>query len=773
MGKTPAVIKELVILLLCIMVWSAPVYAQDVPIGQWKSYAPYHNAIAITQNAEQIFWATDLSIIIQEKSDDSVRFIGKENGLSDADISTIKHSPTQDALVIAYSNSNVDLILNGETVNLNFIKTNSNLSGDRSIQDINFNGSIAYLSTAFGIVELDVPKAEFRTTIFTGIEVNDTEVWNGQLLAATEEGIYVIDNDDTKNISDFSQWRRLDSMDGLPNDYRSEALAIFNDQLYISLNDIIYKYDGSSLTEVYSVPGFSTEYLTPGNTHLIAGYACGSNCNGTVGFISQTDDVTLVGSGCVARPLGAIQVGNAIYFAELFSDLRRTVSIDQDCGSFSFNSPNSRNVSDIETDGENIYIAAGGRSVIGSNRNSADGVYFPREGNLRGYNQFNVPEFSANNADRDFIKIKKHPSEDKVYLANYYGGLIEFENDSWTIYNPSNSSLQGVVGFEERVRVGSLDFDSKGNLWMTNHLANRPISVFMADGTWKSFDIPASTAVKDVVVDAFDNKWITIYGNTEGILVFNEGDIDVVLDDEYKLFTSSSSELTTNQVNVVAVDQDGVLWAGTSEGVFTFECGSDPFNDNCRGTQRIVDVGSNRDLLLRTEDTRTIGIDGANRKWFGTTNGIFVQSADGEEEVFRFNTDNSPLYADNIVDFAFDDESGEVFIGTTSGVQSYRSSATKGTAIHFNDAKVFPNPVRPEFRGDIAITQLAQDANVKITDVQGHLVYETKANGGTALWNGEDFSGRRVATGVYMIFSTVQDNLGKADALVGKVLFIN
>jgi len=765
-------LRKFYILIIVLVSLCVASYAQDVAVGQWKSYAPYHNAIAITQNSSQILWATDLSIIIQEKADDSVRFIGKENGLSDANIATIKHSPTDDALVIAYTNSNVDLILNGSTVNLNFIQTNSNLSGDRSIKDINFSGSIAYLSTAFGIVELDVPKAEFRSTIFTGLAVNDTEVWNGQLLAATDEGIYTIANDGSRNIADFSQWRRLDMTDGLPDDYTSEALAIFNDHLYVSINDVIYRYENANLIEVYAVQNFSTQYLTPGTTHLIVGYDCG-NCTGTVGFIAPSDEVTTVGEGCVARPLGAIQVGDAIYFAELFSDLRRTVSINENCGSFSFNSPNTRSVSDIETDGDNIYIAAGGRTIIGSNRNSAEGVFFRQEGNWINYNLFNVPEFSLNNADRDFIKIKKHPTENKLYLANYYGGLFEFENDTWKIYNPTNSSLQGVVGFEERIRVGSLDFDSKGNLWMTNHLANRPISVFMTDGRWKSFDIPASDAVKDIVVDAFDNKWITIYGNNEGVLVFNEGDIELDSDDQFKSFTTSNSELTTNQVNVVAVDQEGVVWAGTSEGVITFECGSDPYNDNCRGTQRIVDVGSNRDLLLRTENTQTIGIDGANRKWFGTTNGIFVQSADGEEEVFRFNVDNSPLYANNIIDFAFNDESGEVFIGTTSGVQSYRSAATKGTAIHLNDVKIFPNPVRPGYQGDIAISRLAQNANVKIADVKGQLVFETRATGGTALWNGEDFSGRRVASGVYMIFSTVQDDFGKADSMVGKVLFIN
>lgn len=747
-------------------------FAQDVPIGKWKSYGPYHNAIAITQNDEQIFWATNLSIIIQEKSDGSVSFLGKENGLSDANIATIKHSPSQDALIIAYTNSNVDLIRDGQIINLNFIQTNTNLTGDRSIFDINFFGNIAYLSTAFGIVELDVSKAEFRNTIFTGVSVSDTEVWDDMLLATTSEGIYTVNNDGSVNIVDFSKWRILDSADGLPDDYSAEAIAIFKDQLYLSLNEIIYSYDGVQLSEVYQQPGFTTRYLTPGNSHLIVGYEC-SNCTGSVAFLDELGVVTPAGGGCVARPYGAIQVGTSIFFADLFSDLRRSSSVGENCQSFSFNSPNTRNVSDIESDGNNLYIASGGRSIIGSNIDLADGVFFLQDGIWRAFNQFNVPEFSANGAERDFLKIKKHPSLDKIYVANYYGGLFEYENDSWTLFNDTNSSLQGIPGFEERIRIGSLAFDSDENLWMTNHLVNEPISVLTLEGNWKSFAIPTSTAVKDIIVDAFDNKWITIYGSTEGILVFNEGDIDNENDDQFKLFTSSNSELPTNQVNIVEVDQDGILWAGTTEGVITFECGSDPFDNSCIGTRRVVDVDGTRGRLLQTEDTRAIGIDGANRKWFGTTNGIFVQSADGEEEVLRLNEDNSPLYSNNIVDFAFNYESGEVFIGTTAGVQSVRSIATAGTVIHSNDALVFPNPVRPDYSGDIAISKLAQNANVKITDVKGQIVFETQAVGGTAQWDGRDFNGSRVATGVYMVFSTVQDNLGKADAIVAKILFVN
>lgn len=746
-------------------------YAQDVPIGEWKSYAPYHNAIAITQNDNQIFWATDLSIIIQEKSDGSVRFIGKENGLSDAGISSIKHSPSKDALVVAYNNSNVDLILGGQVINLNFIQTNTNLTGDRSIFDINFVGSIAYLSTAFGIVELDIPRAEFRNTIFTGLSVSDTEVWNDQLLATTSEGIYAVALDGSVNVVDFSQWALWDQSNGFPNDYSAESVAIFNDNLYVSIDNIIYRYDGTVLTEVYRASGFTTKYMTPGDSHLIVGYEC-NNCNGSVVFIDASEEITPVGNGCVARPFGAIQVGESIFFADLFSDLRRSTSVGGDCQSFAFNSPNTRNVSDIETDGDNIYIASGGRSVIGNNVDLGDGVFFFQEGNWTAYNQFNVPLFSERGADRDFLKIKKHPSLDKVFIANYYGGLYVFEGGDWELYDDTNSSLRGIPGFEERIRIGSLSFDSDDNLWMTAHLSNEPLAVMTADGTWKSFSLPTSTAVKDVVVDAFDNKWITIYGNTEGILVFNEGDIDNDRDDQVKLFTAANSELPTNQVNIVEVDQDGIIWAGTTEGVITFECGSDPFNDNCIGSARIADAG-NRGLLLQTEDTRVIGVDGANQKWFGTTNGIFVQSPDGEEEVLRLTEENSPLYANTIVDFAFDNESGEVFIGTTSGVQSYRSDVTRGSVLHNQDALVFPNPVRPDYQGEIAISKLAQNANVKIADIKGQIVYETKAKGGTALWDGRDLNGNRVATGVYLVFSTVQDNLGKADALAAKILFVN
>jgi hypothetical protein len=174
---------------------------------------------------------------------------------------------------------------------------------------------------------------------------------------------------------------------------------------------------------------------------------------------------------------------------------------------------------------------------------------------------------------------------------------------------------------------------------------------------------------------------------------------------------------------------------------------------------------------LSSQTINTIMIDGANRKWFGTSAGIFVQSEDGDEDVLRLTTDNSPLYSNNITALAFNGNTGEVFIGTDRGLLSYKSDATIGTDLHDeNNILAYPNPVRPDHEGPIAIRGLVENANVKITDIHGMLMYETTANGGQAVWNGRDYNGRKASTGVYLVFSSRRDG---TDAIVTKILFVN
>jgi flagellar hook assembly protein FlgD len=116
-----------------------------------------------------------------------------------------------------------------------------------------------------------------------------------------------------------------------------------------------------------------------------------------------------------------------------------------------------------------------------------------------------------------------------------------------------------------------------------------------------------------------------------------------------------------------------------------------------------------------------------------------------------------------------DGASGEVFFGTDKGIISYKGDALEGST-QYDQVVVYPNPVRETFEGSVAIKGLVESTTVKITDMSGNLVYETESLGGQALWDGNNFRGERVATGVYMIYLSSSDG---SIAHVTKLLFIH
>jgi hypothetical protein len=173
-------------------------------------------------------------------------------------------------------------------------------------------------------------------------------------------------------------------------------------------------------------------------------------------------------------------------------------------------------------------------------------------------------------------------------------------------------------------------------------------------------------------------------------------------------------------------------------------------------------------LLFGDEDVRTMAVDGANRKWIGSQNGVWLVSADGSKVIHRFSDRNSPLLNNMVHRIAVAPLTGEVFISTFDGICSFRGNATEAEA-SAGKVLVFPNPVPPGYSGMIAIRGLMRDGIVKITEPDGRLVYQTRALGGQAVWNGRNYRGERVSSGVYLVIAA--DDTGR-ERMVTKVFIV-
>jgi hypothetical protein len=223
-------------------------------------------------------------------------------------------------------------------------------------------------------------------------------------------------------------------------------------------------------------------------------------------------------------------------------------------------------------------------------------------------------------------------------------------------------------------------------------------------------------------------------------------------------------------VSALAKDQDGYIWVGTDGGVVVFYSPQQVFRSEFYNAQSIIVLQDGfAGRLFENEVINTIFVDGSNKKWFGTeSSGAFLLSPDARETILHFNRNNSPLPSNNILDITINPKTGEVFFATDLGLVSYRGFATEGQSQH-TDVYAYPNPVRPGYAGYIAVKGLVTNARVKITDINGNLVYDTFAEGGQLVWNGRDLFGNRPSSGVYLVFST--DPEGN-ETMVTKILFL-
>jgi hypothetical protein len=769
-------------LTLIFLAFSNPLLGQDtisnLRLGTWEQHLPWFQANFVTQDETRVWISTEWALVEVDKSDFSPRFLSKVEGLSDVGVRLAKYNPSVGKVFIAYTNSNLDLYdPNAEKAeNLPFIKRNVNLIGDKNIYDISFEGPNAYISTGFGMVKLDMRNGETEYTIFTAVPVFVTAALGDYIYIGTENGLRRISKSDPTP-ADINRWEVLGDAQGLPSAKSVTAMAAFDGHLWIGFGTSLFRYNGVDNAQLQAQhPEREVKYLSTEGQGLLIGWRKGFG--GTVEYVEKNGTSrNEIHWGCNAdKPIYAVEEGfRKFWFADFDAPMRRLDYNTGQCERFSFNSPTWHQSPEISIARGKVYVASPGAASDLSPTFNPRGVYVLEKGVWKYLNATTNPELSTGNCQLDNWRIAAHPQAEKFYVGSYIGGLVESTDDLKTTkcYTKDNSILQnaGNAG-ATRTAIGGMAFDKDQNLWICNYNAISPVAVLKNDGKLNNFSAAPARALIQVAVDANGYKWFVVAFNG-GIMVYDSGkDLDSPADDRWRMINTSNSNLPSNTTNCIAVDLDGDVWIGTLEGLITFECGSNVFDDDCKGRRRIVNVDGFNGYLLENEDIRSIAIDGANRKWFGTTNGIFVQSPDGLEQEARFTSTNSLLFDNSISDIAVDDKNGEVWIATEKGIQTFRSEATNGPKVNSREAYAYPNPVRPEYDGPIAIYGLARDANIKITDVTGALIYEGKALGGQAVWDGRDYLGRRAASGVYTVFATSDALFDEPDAIITKVVVL-
>jgi hypothetical protein len=217
----------------------------------------------------------------------------------------------------------------------------------------------------------------------------------------------------------------------------------------------------------------------------------------------------------------------------------------------------------------------------------------------------------------------------------------------------------------------------------------------------------------------------------------------------------------------MANDKDGFIWIGTARGIAVVQCPERLFEPGgCEAILPVAQQDRFAGFLFQNEEVRTIAVDPANRKWIGTRNGVWCISSSGDKVIYRFTENNSPLLSNDVKQIAIDRQSGEVYFSTFNGICSFRSTAAAPTETK-QEVLVFPNPVPPGYNGSIVLRGAVNNALVKITELNGRLVYQARSLGGQVVWDGRNYNGGKVASGVYLVF--IKSDNGP-ERQVGKVV---
>ena len=758
--------------------------------GNWSYHLSHTKTFDVVQANRKVYFVSNGGIFYYSKNDNSITTLTKIDGLSGSDFKGIEYSPSTGSLVVYYRNSMVDVIMPDGTVFPISDINRKNIVGDKMIYSATCHENYCYLACGFGIVVLDLNRLEVSDSFIIGdsgnyLAVYDVAIDENNIYAGTENGLKYAPLD-APNLLDYNYWEYYEDDVVIKQNYNIVDFAmnrlwlVHNSDLWYADKTLVGNVEGSWYSDYESIRKINSLRINK-QMLVYAGSTSSQNplinvINRETGSQSQITQYPFMLEGLNIDPQAAIIDDEGdVWIADMnYGGIRYRKN-----GTFERLSPEGpvdNGAFALHYSDNKLWVAGGGYNASWNNIYNNAIFQGYSSGRWESFTKYTKPELTDFN---DVVQVIARPgSPNHIYVATWGGGILEYRNGKLeNIFDDTNSSLQNIIPGSYYTRIGGIDFDTNGNLWTTTSEVERVLHKRSPDGTWTGYSLPEIANAYKIgkpLVASTGDIWILVPREaTYGLYVMSNDGRQKKHLNVTSYFNNNIEEIFYNMNNVfdIAEDLDGKMWVGTSRGIAVFSYIDRVFTDNPYYANR-PSVDRNDGLyhpLLQYETVTALAVDGGNRKYCGTrSSGIYLVSPDGSEQIAHYTAENSPLISNNILNLEYDGDNGILYVATDLGLVSLQTESRKAFE-RFTDVYAYPNPVRSGYTGDIYITGMMEDTNVKITTISGRLVYETTSIGGQAVWDGHDLSGRKVHTGIYLVFLAANEG---QESAVTKIAFI-
>lgn len=735
----------------------------------WQGYFSFNEIKDISESATNVFAASENALFSKNLAANVLKTTTTVDGLSGQTISAVYYSEAFKKTIVGYENGLL-IVINETDGSILKVVDIINKQLPANIKKINHfmeHNGLVYVSCDFGIVQFNLNTSQFGDTYFIGdngaeISVKQTTLFNGSIFAATSSGIRKADSANT-NLIDYNQWTVVNTGNWTGVETLDTELIAVTDSGYV------HRYNSTAFVGFSQLPQSTVDIRARNHNLFVTTVNTVYVYNNQMILNRQIANTQVLNN--MLNFTCATAIGDQIFIGTKENGLFS--SSLNNAGTFENNTPAGpvrNNIFSLESTSNNLW------AVYGDYDTSYDPYPLDSYGISR-YNNtgwLNIPYTEVYDA-KSITRILANPNNEKqVYASSFFSGLLKIENEvPTTLYNEKNSGLESITNAGANyidVRINATAFDKSGNLWVTNSRVKNGLKVLKTSGQWGSysmtpvFDIAENISYSGLVVDRNNVKWIAT--NRDGVVGFNE------TSNTFKKMTFGADvgNLPIADVRTIALDTKNQLWIGTAKGLRVLSnIGSFQTENQLKANPVIIVEDDLAQELLYEQFITSIAVDGSNNKWIGTADsGVFMVSPNGQETKYHFTINNSPLPGNYVNDIKINAKTGEVFIATSKGMVSFNGIATEAND-DLNNVYVYPNPVRPNYSGTVKVAGLIENANVKITDIEGNLVYEIKSSGGTIEWDTTAFGKYKVASGVYMVFISAQDG---GETKVKKVMII-